>query len=531
MLIAKFPVVIVDPVGTWFGLRSSADGKGPGLSLPIFGGRKADIPLERTAGVLIADLVVDNRLSCVVDASEFSEGDKIRFLTDFAERLYRKNQEPVHLVLEEADDYIPQRPFRDQARCLRAFENIVRRGRARGLGITLVTQRSAAVNKSVLTQVETLIVHRTTSPQDRQAVKGWIEYHGQSPELLASLPGLKDGEAWIWSPHWLGKLVRVQVHRRATFDSAATPKHSKGHRPAATLVDVDLVAIQQRMAATIERAKQEDPRELRREIARLKAEVAAKAEKTPAIANKPPTIVEKRLLKAGDISRLEKSIERVAAISDRVNNGLRVVVAEVGNLATILRVAKAPTVVQTAVVGRPSIPVPRPPVRRPVPTDGEPVTGPEQRILDAIAWIESLGQSDADQAAAAFLAGYTVGGGAFNNPRGKLHTRGLIEYRGGRLGLTEAGRLVSRAPVKLLSTEELHAAVLERLPGPEGKILRVLLEVYPKAVSHSELAARAGYSDGGGAFNNPRGRLRSLGLIDYPSRGMAVAKPLLFLER
>ena len=104
MFRAKLPFVAVDPVGAWWGLRSSADGKGTGLAIPIFGGRHADVPLERGAGQVIADLVVDERLSCVVDVSEFSEGDKIRFLTDFAERLYRRNQDPLHLFLEEADD-------------------------------------------------------------------------------------------------------------------------------------------------------------------------------------------------------------------------------------------------------------------------------------------------------------------------------------------------------------------------------------------------------------------------------------------
>lgn len=72
--------------------------------------------------------------------------------------------------------------------------------------------------------------------------------------------------------------------------------------------------------------------------------------------------------------------------------------------------------------------------------------------------------------------------------------------------------------------------VLDRLPGPERRILGVLLEAYPRPVSNEDLAAKAGYADGGGAFNNPRGRLRSLGLVDYPTKGVVVAKPLLFLE-
>jgi len=213
MYAAELPFVVVDPVGAWWGLRSSASGKGPGLALPIFGGRHGDVPLEKTGGQLVADIVVDERLSCVLDVSEFSETDKIRFLIDFAERLYRRNEDPLHLFLEEADDYAPQRPMREQARLLRAFENIVRRGRARGLGITMISQRSAALNKNLLTQIETLIAMRTTSPQDRKAIEGWVEYHGQAKELLESLPSLADGEAWVWSPHWLGQLERVPERR------------------------------------------------------------------------------------------------------------------------------------------------------------------------------------------------------------------------------------------------------------------------------------------------------------------------------
>jgi hypothetical protein len=57
----------------------------------------------------------------------------------------------------------------------------------------------------------------------------------------------------------------------------------------------------------------------------------------------------------------------------------------------------------------------------------------------------------------------------------------------------------------------------------------VLLEEWPKMLEKSDLADRAGYALGG-AFNNPLGRLRSLGLVDYPERGTARARDLLFLE-
>lgn len=70
--------------------------------------------------------------------------------------------------------------------------------------------------------------------------------------------------------------------------------------------------------------------------------------------------------------------------------------------------------------------------------------------------------------------------------------------------------------------------------GQHGQLpLEALIEVYPDALSKQEVGERAGYNVGpkvGGTFGNILGKLRSLGLIDYPRQGEAVALPLLFLE-
>jgi hypothetical protein len=272
---AGLPFVVIDPVGAWWGLRSSGDGKMPGLSIPIFGGKHADVPLDANSGEIIADLIASKRLSCIIDLSQFEdESPKKRFLLAFARRLYLKNEHPLHLFLEEADDYIPQKPMGDEAKLLRAWENIVRRGRGRGIGITLITQRSACINKNVLTQVETLFVLRTTGPQDIDAIEAWVKYHGQKKELLSSLSGLANGEAWVWSPYWLNRMERVQIRRRSTFDSGATPKQTHNIMPAATLADVDISALKEKLGATIEQAKENDPAQLRRVISELRAQLA-----------------------------------------------------------------------------------------------------------------------------------------------------------------------------------------------------------------------------------------------------------------
>jgi hypothetical protein len=328
MFAAGLPFVVIDPVGSWYGLRSSADGMAAGLPIPIFGGKHGDVPLERGAGELLADLVVDKRLTCVLDLSRFdSEADKKHFLLVFARRLYQRNENPLHLFLEEADDYIPQSPMGDEKLLLRAWENIVRRGRARGLGMTLITQRSAAVAKMVLTQVETLFAMRTTGPQDIAAIEAWVKYHQVGKDVLSTLASLEDGEAWVWSPHFLKTMARHQIRRRATFDSGATPKNvrAKDTRPPATLADIDLTALQERMAATIEKAKADDPRELRKQLAE-KAKRISELEKATscfATSNERPKHEVRPVLTDLDRGRLEQLGQNIMAAAALMNEDLK----------------------------------------------------------------------------------------------------------------------------------------------------------------------------------------------------------------
>ena len=110
----------------------------------MFGGLHGDMPLLPEAGKLIAELIVEHNLTCILDVSRFSKTARIRFLTDFAERLYELHQadpQPRHLFLEEAHVYLPQRVMADMARCVGAWTTIVTMGGSFGLGITIISQR------------------------------------------------------------------------------------------------------------------------------------------------------------------------------------------------------------------------------------------------------------------------------------------------------------------------------------------------------------------------------------------------------
>src|SRR5262249_17499689 len=106
-------VAIVDPLGVWWGLRASADGSAPGYPVVVFGGRHADVPITAEMGTALGQLIAGEALVCVIDLSELgSNAARRRFMAAFSEALYEANEEPLHLVLDEADLWAPQRPIK-----------------------------------------------------------------------------------------------------------------------------------------------------------------------------------------------------------------------------------------------------------------------------------------------------------------------------------------------------------------------------------------------------------------------------------
>ncbi len=226
--LARMPFVVIDPLGVFWGLRSTADGKKPAFRIAIAGGEFGDVPLKAKHGRAMAQWVVDERLPIVLDLSEMRREEQTAFLLAFTSELYHRNREPLHIIVDECDLYCNQTPSgKDERKLLGQFEDLVRRGRIRGIGITLISQRPAVVNKNVLTQVSTMLTMRMGGPQDRDAIHNWIKFHGEKHEqvrVLESLSSLPIGTGWLWSPGWLGIMKKVHIRRRHTWDSSSTPK-------------------------------------------------------------------------------------------------------------------------------------------------------------------------------------------------------------------------------------------------------------------------------------------------------------------
>ena len=245
-------MVVIDPLGAWWGLRASADGQSAGYPVAVFGGEHADMPLTANMGEALARIIATENLPCVIDTSLMRKEEQGRLAIDLFEGLFRFNKDALTIILEEADVFAPQNPAKDgyAAQVLHEVDRIARRGRARGLRLISLTQRPARLHKDVLSQAATLVAMRLSAPQDRDAIKAWVEGNAdrdQSREVIDSLASLAVGEGWVWAAD-LNILLRAKFPRIKTLDTSATPKAGETRIEPKTLAEVDVSAIREALA-------------------------------------------------------------------------------------------------------------------------------------------------------------------------------------------------------------------------------------------------------------------------------------------
>lgn len=228
----RVPVVVIDPTGAWYGLLATADGKPSSFRIMILGGPHGVLPITRKQGAQAAEVVHEIwPASAILDLSCMIPSEQHEFVADFGQRLFVLNvRSPLHLIVDEADEFAPQNldsSSRHQKRSREVLDRIVRRGRIKGFGATLITQRSAVIAKNVISQIDSLFLLNMVAPADLEAVDGWMRYGVQAEqrmECLRKLPNLPPGTAYFMQSGAAPKFRRFVVRRRITFDSSRTPK-------------------------------------------------------------------------------------------------------------------------------------------------------------------------------------------------------------------------------------------------------------------------------------------------------------------
>ncbi len=157
----KLGFAIIDPEGEYAGLKEKYD------ILWIGNNKNSELRLEKIDFKKLANLIISKNIPVILDVS--NAVDEKKSVSDFCSALYEEESRlrmPYLLILEEADKYSP-----NIGKGLMIIEEIARRGRKRGLGLLIASQRPAFVNKNILSQCNNQFLGKLTIKNDIDAVK------------------------------------------------------------------------------------------------------------------------------------------------------------------------------------------------------------------------------------------------------------------------------------------------------------------------------------------------------------------------
>ncbi len=263
LLTQGLPMTIVDIEGEYWGLKQSYD--------LLIAGRSehAELEIGPENAAHLANISVQRGISVILDLSDYTQDEQYDFLVAYFQSLWDvagKERKPYQIILEEAHEWVPQGTRTPLKQLL---TRIALRGRKRGLGIILMSQRSAKVEKDVLTQVPLLFLHKVVHPIDLKVYKELIPLPGAQVEAMVG--ALQQGQAIVVFNQ---NVTDAHIRLRHTFHAGATPTLGTTVEP--ELRRVDEQTLRELQALLKAEKKSASAPDHSRRIKELEAVVAAK---------------------------------------------------------------------------------------------------------------------------------------------------------------------------------------------------------------------------------------------------------------
>jgi hypothetical protein len=203
--------VIVDTEGEYSSLRE----KYPVLWVGSDAQCDEDIEKVNLKDFMLRAVV--NGTAVVFDVSETDLREKVAGLAEVLYEIASAHRIPYLLILEEADKFIPQ-----AKESIKKIEEISRRGRKRGLGLLVATQRPSFVTKNVLSQCNNQAIGKLSIENDLRAVDLFFGSRSEVEELAT----LQPGEFFVMGG-FARKKTRMRFAPRETEHRGGTPDISR----------------------------------------------------------------------------------------------------------------------------------------------------------------------------------------------------------------------------------------------------------------------------------------------------------------
>jgi hypothetical protein len=550
-------VLVIDPEGEFHTLREKFD-------LLICAPSGADaVAIPATAGILVRSLL-ETGVSAVFNIYDLKAHERQAFVREFCEALVdapRPLWHNVLIVIDEAHIFCPEGGKSESGQ---AVIDLATRGRKRGFGLMLATQRLAKLHKDAAGEMLNKLIGRTSLNND---VKRAADELGETQkDMLAKLRSLKPGEWFAYGPAFPDGVQRIKVNPVVTTHPqpgkrlqepppAPSPAIRKlleerlrdlpkqAREEAATLAQLqDKLADARRVIAHLSKHECKPGIDEEQVKARIKAaedrgfNLGAESIVGPAAAlNKALSGIRDDIetIIGGLPAPQPQPIPRAAMRDNTPGKSFLQAEEELGTHQADLRPFLAESSEYPGALNVKSIRVVDRALTSEQVTAGQEarkgLSAPQVTLIDTLARLETLGVRTASRTSLAVHADVGPRSSGYENNLGRLRSLGLLDYpAGGMVALTDAGRAAADSGGRPLTLAGFHDAWARAVTKPQAAILRHLIEVYPMTMTRDQLAAAINVGAKSSGYENNLGHLRGLGSIHYPDRGHVQAADLLF---
>ncbi len=206
----RLPFCIIDTEGEYASLKSSIP------YVLVVGGDNSDVSLDVDLQELFRKSIL-NSIPMVLDVSDVVK--KQEYVYKALSTLYKIEEElrkPFLVLIEEADKFAPQIVHQN----INIIEELSVRGRKRGIGLLIATQRPSNISKNVLSQCSYGFIGKLTIENDLNAISQLFSNRSYLDEIV----NLTTGE---FMPFGIEFKEKFKVKPRTSFHMGSTPQISE----------------------------------------------------------------------------------------------------------------------------------------------------------------------------------------------------------------------------------------------------------------------------------------------------------------
>lgn len=501
--------IIIDPEGEFLTLREKFDF--------VLVSKEGDIPISLRYAETLAHRILETNVSAIIDLYEFPPHERVLFVKRFLTALVNAPKtlwHPCMIYVDEADKFAPEGKASES---VNSVINLCAQGRKRGYCAVLATQRLSKLNKDATAELLNKFIGRTGQDIDRKRAGDELGFASKADFI--GLRQLEPGEFYAFGPAINNEVLKFKVAKVVTTH----PK--SGSRISVNPPTPDAIKkILNKLSDIPEEAEREleTKKQLQDEVTRLRSELKKLPKQSVGTVQPDAKVIESAKIE------VKRQFEAVIKDRDRSIKDLQECVRDLQN--KLGRIHQLSEIVKDVSSPGLLLPVVIPPkydskiVSRPS-SNGK-VTGGAMRMLKAAAMYHPGTVTKYRMAA---LARLSHSSGSFATYLSSLKKYGLLVGEGTEFQITAEGKkqagTVDELPTDPQQLIELWCDVVGKESGA-ARILKVLGDKYPKALSKQDVGEMVGMSYSSGSFATYLSTLKRNGLIQVSGQQLKASDEL-----